>query len=502
MKEVDSDIKEKQSLLQTEIIEKNLNKEEFIKFCLSKKENGDDVSNWTIEELKEIIQEFISQSTENKDIEKKDNNILNSEKNEKDQEEKPKVIKEQTISCKKFQKTALNDKKITITISKPKEMDGGLFGKKYILYEVRTAPMGWTVLRRFSDFDLFRTLLTKYFPSYIVPFLPSKKIGNKRFEKNFINKRMKFLNLFINKLVEREEFKTSELLIAFLSITDRGKFEAKFKEFQARTLSAYIEDYRTFDGKITITFDEENDKNLTNMSKYFKFQSDLFQKLNKCLKNFYNKMTKACQELEEVHKFFDVIYYLNMRFFMNKNITKNYEEFKFFFENWKNVLIKQKEMVKNNIKDFYKFINMEDKAYIEILDKRDEFKNKYNSEVIKVKEKKEKLFATNDINKFELGGNTKVDKERLTSDKNYAFEHMCLLDNLNLKIMENQLGYANKMSSLELDRMLNEHCSRIVENIKKFDADFYPTINDMLGTWTNMEKFVMSTKGDSEKVNK
>ena len=49
--------------------------------------------------------------------------------------------------------------------------------------------------------------------------------------------------------------------------------------------------------------------------------------------------------------------------------------------------------------------------------------------------------------------------------------------------------------------MLNEHCTRIVENVRKFDSDFYPTINDMLGTWTNMEKFVMSTKGDSEKVN-
>ena len=176
-------------------------------------------------------------------------------------------------------------------------MDGGLFGKKYILYEVKTAPMGWTVLRRFSDFDLFRTLFTRYFPSYIVPFLPSKKIGNKRFEKNFINKRMKFLNLFINKVVEREEFKTSELLIAFLSITDRAKFEAKFKEFQTRTLSAYIEDYKTFDGTLSITYDEENDKNLANMSKYFKFQSELFQKLNKCIKTFYNNMTKACEAL-------------------------------------------------------------------------------------------------------------------------------------------------------------------------------------------------------------
>ena len=110
MEEIESETKQKQTLLQTEIIDKNLNKEEFIKFCLTKKEGGDDINNWALEELKEIINEFVSQSAEKKDIDNKEN-LLNSEKKEKDNEEKPKVIKEQTIKCKKLLKTALNDKK-------------------------------------------------------------------------------------------------------------------------------------------------------------------------------------------------------------------------------------------------------------------------------------------------------------------------------------------------------------------------------------------------------
>ena len=69
---------------------------------------------------------------------------------------------------------------------------------------------------------------------------------------------------------------------------------------------------------------------------------------------------------------------------------------------------------------------------------------------------------------------------------------MCKNDNLNLEKMYNQLGYANKMNMNELKKMIKEYCHRYVENIKNFDAEFYPTINDMVGTWSNMETFVMS----------
>ena len=60
----DSEIQAKQTLLQSEIIEKNYDKTAFINFCLSKKENGDDLNNWTLDELTEIVKEFISTQSE------------------------------------------------------------------------------------------------------------------------------------------------------------------------------------------------------------------------------------------------------------------------------------------------------------------------------------------------------------------------------------------------------------------------------------------------------
>jgi hypothetical protein len=352
--------------------------------------------------------------------------------------------------------------------------------------------MNWNVQRRFSDFDALRQLLVKYYPSYHVPPLPSKKITNRRFETDFIMKRMKFLNLFINNVLKREEFKASEILVSFLSYTDRGKFEAKFKEFQTQVPSSYVEDYKNLDGKVVISHDEGNEKYFTNINKYFKLQAQIFQRLGQGLKGFYNALTNACEALQDVHKYFEIMHVLNTRVLMKETITKSFEELAFFFDNWKKVIIKQKELVKTHMKDFYKYVKLEGIAYEELIDRRTDLKNKYTAEVARVTAKKEKLYATMDPTKFELGEERDIDRERLLKDKPYAFEKMCRADNLNLEKLYNQLGYANKMNMKELKRIINGYCKRYIENIKEFNTEFYPSINDLIGIWSNLQNFALT----------
>ena len=512
MEENMEEIQAKQTLLQTEIIDKNYDKTAFINFCLSKKENGDDLNNWTLEELKEIVTEFVNSQTEapheqqinevksestsqappkegeNPEIKKED-----IEKMEKFNAEESKNFKEKVIACRKLEKSELSDKKLNIIVNNPKEKDGGVFGKNYVLYEVHTEPFNWVVYRRFSDFDNLRKLIGKHFPSFYVPPLPNKKLGNRRFEKEFIAKRMKFLNLFINNLVQSESFKCSEILISFLSYEDRGKFDSKFKEFSTQQPSAYVEEYKTLDGKVTISHDEGNEKYFTNINKYFRLQSQILDRLNFSLKMFYNNMIMVTESLKDVQKNFEILHVLNTRVLMKQTITKSYEEMSCFFKNYMKILIKQNDMVKNHMKDFFKYINLEGKAYTELIDRREELKAKYNAENQRVTAKKEKVYATGDITKFELGTDEKnVDRERILHDKPYAFEHICQNDTANLHKIYNQLGYANKMNMRELKKMIKEYCIRYVDNVKAFDVEFYPSINDLIGTWSNMETFVMS----------
>jgi hypothetical protein len=505
------DFGKKQTLLQEEIIDKNYDKTAFINFCMSKKDNGDDLNSWTLEELTEVVNEFkktqnieenIKINQEN-DIINQENDVIkteNVEKVEKFSAEENKNFKDTKINCRKLETTELNKKEIKVTVKNPKEVKGGIFGNNYIKYEVSTEPLGWNVERRYNDFVSLRKLLQKFYPSFNVPPLPNKKIGNKRFTDKFIEKRMKFLNIFINNVVKSESFKASLILKSFLSYTDRGKFDSIFKEFQTQTPSPYVEEYKTLDGIITISLDQKNEKYFKNINNYFATQENILDKVNFNLKTLNHNLNVICELIKVLKKNFEVLTVLNTNVEMKPQITKSYKEIGNFFKSWGEVISKQKDLIKNHMKDFFKYVNLEGKAYSELIHRREELKEKYTSENIRITAKKEKAYATGDIKKFEINMEDRnIDKERLLKDKPYAFEHICLEDTRNLEKIHNQLGYANKMNIRELRKIIREYRIKFVDNLAQFDKDFYPTINELLAAHTSLETFITSEKENNNK---
>ena len=199
------------NLIKEEITDKNYNQLDFMNFCLSKRRNGDDIDNWTLEELTSLVKEFQQNNfpqegkllkEENKirlninkinnynrmnreekkgeenynyddEIDRININNLYKEKEinkaiKDDKEEgnnrKYKIIykngkREKIIKCKKLEKTVLNNENIIINLKNPIEISGGMFSKNYILYTIETQPMGWIVQRKYNDFELLRKLL-------------------------------------------------------------------------------------------------------------------------------------------------------------------------------------------------------------------------------------------------------------------------------------------------------------------------------------------------------
>ena len=64
MEKNDDQLKLKQELLQREILDKNYDQNKFIEFCLNKKENGDDLNGWKLEQLQQVVSEFIKEVKE------------------------------------------------------------------------------------------------------------------------------------------------------------------------------------------------------------------------------------------------------------------------------------------------------------------------------------------------------------------------------------------------------------------------------------------------------
>jgi hypothetical protein len=146
--------------------------------------------------------------------------------------------------------------------------------------------------------------------------MPSKKMGSRRFDEDFVAKRMKFLQYFIDVICESEVFKSADPLIAFLSISDRQVFDNKIKEFNAYQSPIYVEDIKTFEGKLKLVDDEENEKYFININNYFNLQTRLLERVCSGLKEYHKNISMACSSLEDVEKDFQTLFNLNTRVLM------------------------------------------------------------------------------------------------------------------------------------------------------------------------------------------
>ena len=531
----------KQEILKSEILEKNYDKDKFIQFCLNQKENGDDLTKWTLLELNECISQFIKAENEaqnpninnnnnysynpnnyqqqinsqqmNQNIQNNNNNLqqvqtttnTNPPLKESDKFKAAmnrdilnmdflptdkNILITNDILCKKLDTTELNNVEISVIIRDPKTNEKKFYETSYVTYEIVTSPLNYIVRRRFSDFDWLRNILQKFYPRIFLPPLPNKKMGNRRFENDFIQKRMEKLQIFINHIIKREELKSSEALVSFLKFTDRNQFESKMKELNSFLPSPFCEDQKSLNGILKINNNYELEKYFINISNFFKIENGLYERLNYNLKNFYINIKYACKSLENAEKDFDILSQLNAKVNM-KEIANIFEEYSIFFKNWKNILSNQNEIFKSKIKNFFKYQNKLNVSYSELIISREQIRNKFLSENTKLNSKKEKLFIIKDINKWEIDEFLNPnEREKLFIDKDFAFSKMCTKDNQSVNNIFKQLGYANYNNLIELNKIIEERKKNFTENMKSFTEEFYPTLTDGINVWTTLTNYM------------
>jgi sorting nexin-7/30/sorting nexin-8 len=539
----------KQEILKSEILEKNYDKDKFIQFCLNQKENGDDLTKWTLLELNECISQFIKveneaqnpqsqmninnqnninysynpnnyqqqlnsqQIMQNQNIQNINNNLqqVQTTNNTPPVKESDKfkaamnkdilpmdflptdksLLTTNDILCKKLDKTEFNNVDISVIIRDPKTNEKKFYETSYVTYEIVTSPLNYLVRRRFSDFDWLRNILQKFFPRIFLPPLPNKKIGNRRFESDFVQKRMEKLQVFINYIIKREELKSSEALVSFLKFTDRNQFESKMKELNSFLPSPFCEDQKTLNGILKINNNYELEKYFMNIANFFKIENGLYERLNYNLKNFYVNIAYACKSLENAEKDFDTLSQLNAKVNMSKEITNSFEEYSIFYKNWKNILSNQNEIFKTKIKNFFKYQNKLNVSYSELINSREQLRNKFLNENTKLNSKKEKLFIIKDINKWEIDEFLNPnERDKLFIDKDFAFSKMCTKDNQSVNNIFKQLGYANYTNLIELNKIIEERKKIFVENMKSFTEEFYPTLTDGINVWTTLTNYM------------
>ena len=535
----------KQNYLRENILDKGYDAEDFAAFLKSKKgELGVKLGLWTLSELKLAVQEYILKNPLNNKMQGNNNfqnifqnplfqnmnipnmppgmnfpnmnmlfnnglmnnninidpnlinnlqnmnlNNINNENNFFNAQGEPidiyGITQNETLVCLISDKNALsNYDNVKIEIALGEKKTGSLFSKSYQTYEISVPLLNLKVIRRYSDFEWLRQTLVSMFTSSVIPPIPKKnKIGGDRFKEQFLEKRTRTLEKFLNLLLQDPNIKSSKILYDFISIEQDNQFNDAKKSYNNYKPPQQLKDYQTVTGKIDIKVDEGNEIYYQNIKNQTELNQELLSKLNKQLKLLNNEMNMVVTRLAEVAKCCEELFNHSVKFEQSDDIKISYYQLNEMFKQWSEALKKQNQIMFMNIREHFKFSKNIFKSMKELINSADNYKQIYNKAKKNLISKKEDLFKKGDTSKWELGDN----KDKINVlEKTIALPNMLPTETNNVNNIRQMYGYYLNGVNNEFERiekiMSNSHKENLVENAKKeitIISELFKSISDI-----------------------
>ncbi len=435
-------LKFKQKYLREEIIENGYNPDNFYKYiCLQGGENEINLENWSLEKLKEVVNNFKNDPTTTIDINNINNNSFynlylpnennegneninnekikeeNIEKNESLEKEnlnnKDKIVNENKnilendkiknneaapikkieisipknyLNCIRQEKNAFSDlNDLQIIITNPEYIKKGIFSFSYYQYTIIVPKFNVECIRKTSDLEFLHEKLNLLYPLNFFPPFPESSFFNST---ENINKKVRKLNLYINSLCQNELIRSSKLFQDFLLLPN-DKFEKKKKEYNLIQKPTSIENYYSMSGNFEITIDPNKDEFNCNINSNIKLKNNLFEELDKAINDLISEFKVMSFKINCVSNAFLKLsnsYHFNSN---DENLYNHYLKFSQIFTNFNKFFFNQENFYQEEIRDDFKYMNKEisqfNTLYEEFLKGRNDFIEN------------QKMFASNEI---------------------------------------------------------------------------------------------------------
>ena len=394
------------------------------------------------------------------------------------------ITNTETIYCLFSEKNELSKHdniKIEITLGEKKP--GTFFSKAYQTYIITVPKLNLKVSRRYSDFEWLRQILVNIFSSSVIPPIPKKnKFGGDRFNEEFLEKRTRTLEKFLNLLLEDPNIKSSQLFYEFLSIEELNKFYEMKKHYNHYKLPQTLKEYKTLNGQLDIKVDDSREIYYQNIKDQTEINQELLSKLNKQFKLLNNEMNMVVLRLEEISKTCEELFLHSVKYNENDDIKISYFELNEMFKHWSTALKKQNTLTYINIREYFKFSKNVIKSMKDLTNSVDNCKQAYYKSKRNLISKKEDLFRKGDVTKWDLGPNKNINAQ----DKSIALPNMLANETNSVINLKQIYGYYLNSVNNEFERMEKifsfGHKQNLVENAKKeitIISELFKNISDI-----------------------
>ena len=532
---------EKQNYLRENILNMGYNADEFMQYLsYLKGEDGLDLSNWTFEELKSTVNEFISQKNNSNinpnnnynNVNKNENNILNKinsivsseinmnndiydnntkikyenndynyyDNNYNDQylKEQMKILQKdenEYINCTQTEFTPISETQgLNITLTFPEKVPGGIFSKSYISYLMETNPFGFKVRKRYSDFEWLYNILNNLYLGCLIPPLCKKNYGD-RFTENLIFKRTRLFQRFMEGILVHPLLRNSQIIYDFISIDKEEEFENKKKNYNKLKPPNRLAEIKTIDGQMKVSVSKEKEIYLENIKDICQLNEDIIKKINQNYKQISILMEQVIEKLKYSGELWKNLHDMSEKYYDTNNTCESYN----MMANIMNCLCdlekKKIELMNKNIREYFRYVKNEFHSLKDLSIKVDAKRDVYSKEYEKLYKTKENLFKQQDIKKWNIADKSELQyKNALLKNKSVAFSKMLPAETKKVKKIRDDYGYyLNEfISEYERIRILNSRRHKdIVIRFAKIIADmliqFHRILNEQIKYFDNLK---------------
>jgi sorting nexin-7/30/sorting nexin-8 len=414
------DLEAKQQYLRSEIIDQGYNPEDFSTYMGNiRGEEGLNIENWTFSDLQLVVSQFKSdfaqyqqqqqqiEQPEQNEIQNEDNNNLNNQNVEEGheqqgtddtvQENSSKICNpvpnnsssskeckfpndpfekyEEIIPTVKLESNDITEKNdLYVTVSNPVKAKDGFFSSSYYNYTIKTSPVGYSVVRKLSDFTFLYEILPIINSGVFNPVLPHFEFGLK----DDSPKKMLYIQNYLNSLIENKFFRTLPIVFDFLTLP-QDKWNKLRLEKYSKIKPPSLSNMPTLEGELHIKISKSEDNKGLKIKDAINKKTEAYDTLNNAmdellttidkLSSCYRTLAKSLLDLTKYHKDNQILYgFFNRLLSLTKTWARDYYE--------------EGNFLKDEFKYFFKFINKENVSFLKKYDEfkllRDEYKSKYD----------------------------------------------------------------------------------------------------------------------------
>ena len=444
----EKDLERKQSYLREEIIDQGYDPSDFNLFmCNIRKEENIDLNNWTFEELQNVVINYKESQTSNeKEIEEgkgeeennnneiqNDDNNNNTNNNEEILENADSDISQKNFqkvnpfdlyqkknSCKKLEKNDLTDREdLRVKVTDPVKINPGFFSLNYFQYKVTTYPLNYEVTRKLSDFIFLNEKLPLIHPVIYTPLFPIFHYG----VKDDSPKKLRYITNYMNLLLENKFFRSLPIVYDFLTIP-LEEWNKKMKNTYSKITEAKgFDSMPNFEGEYLIKITKEDENKASLIKDEINAKNEGLKNLNYYLDELIALLDKISLTIKNIGLRFFEMEKTEIKLKQNNIFIKGYNNLGNLFKTWSEDYLRQKAVIRDEIKYYFKFMSKEYKYFLKNFNNyrsaRDEYKKSFD------RLKKNKNPTNDDFNSI---------KE---IRKFYGFELTCLIDEF--KKLENRM---------------------------------------------------------------